>query len=297
MLLKKSLEHQSFGIRFKGAHQERVTGIHSLGWETQTSELYDWDGLSRKETGRIVFQYTLDGKGEIRVENQTYYLKPGDAFFVKIPSDHRYYLPSDSHEWEFIYLTLYGEEALRSFEEITNKVGPVIKLGLHDSPINLFFDLFKKVMNNELHDAFEASTYAYTFLMEVFRSIYNTNPAKSEWPEPVSKAVDFMQTYYTEPISLDDIVTASGKSKFHFTRLFHQTTNATPLQYVTKIRLNKAIELLKNQELTIEEVAIKVGYANGNYFSKVFRSYLGIAPGKFRNSKSVVPVDHLILDF
>ena len=47
-------------------------------------------------------------------------LETGDAFFVKIPSNHRYYLPSDSTEWEFIHITIFGEEAIRCYEDITD---------------------------------------------------------------------------------------------------------------------------------------------------------------------------------
>ncbi|WP_462409546.1 helix-turn-helix domain-containing protein [Neobacillus sp. Marseille-QA0830] len=63
------------------------------------------------------------------------------------------------------------------------------------------------------------------------------------------------------------------------------------------LRMNKVMELLKNQDFSVEQVAQRVRYANGNYFSKLFRSYLGISPGKYRNNKSFVLVDHLILDF
>lgn len=288
-------EYRSYGVRLKGSHQNRVSGIYALGWEKRTSTSYSWDGLARKELGNIVFQYTINGTGEIRIKNQIHRLHAGDAFFVKIPSDHCYYLPSDSKEWEFIHLTLFGDEALECFERITNEVGHIIKLDTHAPPINLFSSIFEKATSNELNDAYVSSSLSYSFLMELYRYILNVGKIQQEWPIPVSNAINFIHNNYDKQITLDHIVEASGRSKYYFTRLFQQSMNTTPLQYVTKVRINKAMELLREQEFTVEQVAQNVGYSNGNYFSKVFRSYLGTSPGKYRNNKTIVPVDYLIL--
>ncbi|PAD26032.1 hypothetical protein CHH62_09250 [Niallia circulans] len=51
---------------------------------------------------------------------------------------------------------------------------------------------------------------------------------------------------------------------------------------------------MKQQDLTTEEIALRVGYSNGNYFTKVFRSTIGVSPGKYRNSKNFVPFDEVI---
>jgi AraC-like DNA-binding protein len=290
-------DYRTYGFRFKGSQQQRIAGIHSLGWEKQTHTSYDWDGLTRSELGKVIFQYTLSGAGEITINNQTHRLQTGDAFFVKIPSNHRYYLPADSKQWEFVHLTLFGEEAIRSLVTITEEIGPIIKLDVHSSPIQLIFKILEKTRNNKINDSYEASSYSFSFLMELHRFVLNLRNHDNEWPEAVTNAVHFIQTNYAQAITLEDIVHASNLSKYHFIRVFHKTTHLTPLHYLTKVRINKSIELLKDEELTIEEIAIRVGYSNGNYFSKVFRSLLGLPPGKYRNSKSLVPVDHLILDY
>lgn len=97
-------------------------------------------------------------------------------------------------------------------------------------------------------------------------------------------------------IGLDDLVAASGLSKYHFTRLFQKTTNLTPIQYLTKIRIEHAIELLRMTNYSIDEIAQLVGYSNGNYFIKVFHKRIGMSPGQFRESKNMIPVDHIITD-
>lgn len=290
-----SIKHGTYGFRFKGLHQQRIAGIHSLGWERRINTDYDWDGLARGEIEVIVFQYTLKGAGEIRVKDRIYQLGVGDAFFVKIPSDHRYRLPEDSDEWEFVHITLFGEEAIRFYQKITDDLGHVLKFDFYASPITHIFELLKKISNNQINDAYETSALAYSFLMKLERFLLNIENDKKV-PEPITKALLFIDNQYANPISLDDIVDASGLSKYHFTRLFNQTVHSTPIQYLTKQRINKSIELLKDKKLTIEDIALQVGFANGNYFNKVFRSSMGLSPGKYRNNKLLISVDHLITD-
>jgi len=288
-----SLEHSTFGFRFKESHLQRIAGIYSLGREIRKDSSYDWDGLMRSENEIIIFQYTLKGIGEVRIKDHTHRLEAGDAFLVKVPGDHRYYVPSNSTEWEFIHITLFGEEALRLYEDIVSDVGHILTLDLHSAPISIIFKILEKVSSNKMNDAYEVSSFAYSFLMELNRYILDIQTSE-EWPEPISNAVTFINNNYHTHITLDDIVDASGLSKYHFTRVFNKTINLTPIQYLTNIRINKSIDLLKNKYLTIDEIAYNVGFSNGNYFAKVFRSYLEISPSEYRNTKSFITVDHLI---
>lgn len=76
-------------------------------------------------------------------------------------------------------------------------------------------------------------------------------------------------------------------SKFHFTREFEKEVGMTPGKYIIKIRLKKAIELLTfSKDMTIEEIAIETGFNCGNYFSKVFKKYIGISPSAYRMSNN-----------
>jgi AraC-like DNA-binding protein len=283
----------TYTFKFKDNIQDRIAGIYTLGWENRNSSSYFWDGLKRSELGKIIFQYTLKGEGEITIDNQTTRLKTGEAFFVNVPSNHQYYFPEDSEEWEFIHITLYGQEALRSFEEIIKSNGYILKLDKESTPIQIIFNLYHEVVNNGISDVYQASSNAYAFLMELKRTLQSKGKAgvSKKYPKSIEKAIEFIHDNYSRPLALDEIVEASGVSKYHFSRLFNDTMNITPLNYVVKIRMQKAIRLLKNEDLTIEEISQQVGYANGNYFSKAFRSVFGVSPGKYRNNRSFIPFD------
>ncbi|MBD8068754.1 AraC family transcriptional regulator [Bacillus sp. PS06] len=288
--------YHSYGFKLRGDQQERVAGIHSIGKEYRANEVYEWDGMKRSENGRVIFQYTLGGKGAIRIGEQTFSLKKGDAFLVQLPSDHCYYLPDDSSHWEFIYITLYGQEAIHYYHTLTERHGHLLTLPTDARPIKQIYHSLERIQTKGIHHSYEASGHAYTFLMECMQYFEHEQRKGSKLPLAVAKAIKYMETHYQEDLSLNDIVSVSGLSKYHFTRLFHKAVNDTPIKYLTKIRMNQALDLLKNRDLSIEEVASAVGYTNGNYFSKVFKSVLDVTPSEYRNSQSYMPIDQLFLD-
>ncbi|GIN56726.1 AraC family transcriptional regulator [Lederbergia ruris] len=289
-------KYESFGFRFHGCHQDEIVGIYSIGWENVYSPDYNWDGLTRREVGKYVFQYTLSGRGMIEIDGNSHPLTSGQAFLVELPSRHRYFFPRDSEHWEFIHITLYGKEIQTAFQFIHEKKGHVITFPPESATIQLLLTIYQKAVEKKITDAYQASALGYAFMMELYRFARNIGLSAQQWPEPINKAALFAQKHYDKPIGLNDLVEASGLSKYHFTRLFHKTTSMTPLNYLTKIRIDKAMELLRSSDQTIQEIARLVGYSNGNYFSKVFHKKIGMSPGQFRESKHTVPVDHIVVD-
>jgi AraC family transcriptional regulator len=72
------------------------------------------------------------------------------------------------------------------------------------------------------------------------------------------------------------------RRKFHLLRYFKKAFQVKPHQFVIQCRLEKAIGLLKNQSLSISEVAIKSGFADAAAFSKAFKQRYGVSPGVSR---------------
>lgn len=289
-------KHMTYGFRFKGEHQERVAGLHSIGKEARTEHTYKWDGLKRAENGRVVFQYTLNGEGAIRIGNRTESLKKGDAFLVKIPSDHCYYLPGHSKEWEFVFITTYGEEVLKQFSFITKKHGHLLKLPTHSRPIKHVLRLFDRIETTGINHGYEASGYAYSFIMELLQYVEYVQEQEDSLPVAIAKAVAFIEKNYQRDITLEDMVAVSGLSKYHFTRLFSKVMRITPIRYLTKIRIQHALDLLQQSDRSIEDISRAVGYTSSNYFSKVFKNLLGESPSVYRQSKDYMPVDRLFIE-
>jgi AraC-like DNA-binding protein len=298
-LLNKSDQTPSlgaFGYRFTEG-LNNVAQLWSIGKEVVDSSDYQWHGLRRKETGKYLLQYTLSGSGHIEINGSSMVLSPGKAFFVEIPSNHYYYFSKNDKKWEFLYIMLYGEAVKECYSLVQDAKGSILDLSPDSSVIRYLHKLYHLASNRKIVDPFQGSGLAYQFIMELYSSIKKKEYNPDHLPPQIEKAIKYIQERYSEPMNLEDIANYVGLSKYHFGRTFRKYSRMTPIQYLTKIRIEKAVELLRYTNLTTEEIASLTGYTSGNYFCKVFREIIGTSPQECRTGKSFAPVDHILIDY
>ncbi|MGM0883404.1 MAG: response regulator transcription factor [Bacillota bacterium] len=100
--------------------------------------------------------------------------------------------------------------------------------------------------------------------------------------EPVEIAKTYIGGHLAEELTLSVV---SGKvylNPSYFSNLFKIQTGENFLNYVTRIRMEKAQSLLTNRELKLNEIAVMVGYQNPKYFTKLFKEFSGITPSEYR---------------
>ncbi|MDF2939129.1 MAG: hypothetical protein K0Q90_4502 [Paenibacillaceae bacterium] len=86
---------------------------------------------------------------------------------------------------------------------------------------------------------------------------------------------------------LQDVAAALGTSLPSLTKRFKKTTGFTPIQYVTRLRMEKAKTLLLETGLTVDQISECCGYQNGFYLSRVFIRHFGIPPAQFRSRHNI----------
>ncbi len=97
----------------------------------------------------------------------------------------------------------------------------------------------------------------------------------------IKKALDYINQNYTENINLCEVAQYVHYSESYLSRKIKETIGMSFVQYLTKLRIEKAIELLQNPNTTVSEVAQRVGYTDYRYFSSVFQKYTGYSPKEF----------------
>ena len=101
----------------------------------------------------------------------------------------------------------------------------------------------------------------------------------------IEKAIMFInENYHEKELSIEKICSYLNVSSAYFSTIFKKDTQKTFVQYLTDLRMEKAIELLKTTEDKTYIIAEKVGYPDPNYFSYVFKKQYGIAPSKYRRN-------------
>ena len=93
---------------------------------------------------------------------------------------------------------------------------------------------------------------------------------------------EMIESNYCEKITLSQLAETIGFSVHHFCRTFKQLTGKTTTDYMNHIRLDKAVYYPKQSDCNITEIALKCGFENINYFSRVFKKYYSVSPTQYR---------------
>lgn len=133
---------------------------------------------------------------------------------------------------------------------------------------------------DEIHTSREKDS-AYNTLKKLLPSL----PEKKENDEKnlVQETIEFIQSHFTEPITLKQIADVVNVSPNYLSRLFHETMGESYIKYITSARMNYAAMLLKdNPNEKILNIADKVGYYNLKHFNYVFKNYYKVTPSEYQ---------------
>lgn len=100
----------------------------------------------------------------------------------------------------------------------------------------------------------------------------------------VRKVTAYMRERLGAPISLDDLAGVAGLSRFHFCTAFRQATGSTPHEWLVRLRIERARQLLADPALPVTDIALSVGYETPSSFAAAFRKLTGTTPTAYRRS-------------
>lgn len=252
----------------------------SAGYEIRQDEPYDWDGRRRGQTPFTVLQYTISGTGRLRYENRNHRVNAGDTLLVLVPHNHRYWLEK-GERWEYFWISMNGEEALRIHRLILAAAGPVLKL--QQATIDHLADCSLRLVRGARTPA-SASAIAYEAAMALYDDVFGSHAFAAD-RSAMQIVIDHIDANLDKPLPVEELAKVSGLSRAHFSRVFAESEGVPPAEFVLQQRMQRAAKLLtKAAFIPVKEVAIMSGFDDANYFSKVFRRIYGINPTEFRTT-------------
>lgn len=102
------------------------------------------------------------------------------------------------------------------------------------------------------------------------------------WAE--RRCIELMRARLSEDISLDELAAEAQLSPFHFARMFKQNLGVPPRVYLTRLRMEKASELLEQTDIPITEIAFEVGYSSNQVLARVFAKHRNMTPSGYRRA-------------
>ena len=148
--------------------------------------------------------------------------------------------------------------------------------------VNYAFDYRKDYLTqvNALTDSSRIRDWFLDNMTSIAGAIHNQAEEKDE--STVTRACKYIQENFRRELSLDDVSKEVNVSPYYFSKLFKEEVGENFIDYLTALRISNAKELLMRPVLSVREAGLQSGYADPNYFSRIFKKHTGMTPREWR---------------
>ncbi|MEO0768682.1 MAG: AraC family transcriptional regulator [Cyanobacteria bacterium J06649_4] len=231
------------------------------------------------------FALSFDHQGEYTYRGEKHQIPVGRLSIihsgeVHAPSD-RTSLDEPAH---FAMANIHPKWLRKVFAEITDRgsYDPFFATVLpEDATLNRLFMQLSQT-NFQESSQLEQDVALWNFLSYLIEQYALDVPTKSvaSARSAVMRACDYLRTHYCKDISLEDVSTIAGLSRFHFCRLFRKEMGISVSTYQMQLRVSQAKKLIINGT-ALSEVAIATGFYDQSHFGKHFKRYVGTTPARY----------------
>lgn len=253
----------------------------------------------------IEIVYVISGEGKHIVGGNQYEIACGDLFIINhdvphgfIPLEHG---KNEPVVYNCVFMPKFLDSSLFSSAQFQDIVSsflfrslfpdsrmPLPDLNLHGADFFEIGDLF-----NKMYVEYKAAqkgycdiirAYLIELIVKIFRYMETSGRKESTQKnkELVKKAMSYMKQNYNTDIRLEDVAMKSFLSKNYFSRLFKEITGINFSDYIQKIRIDEACNLLKTTDMKVADIAFQTGFNDIKFFYDVFKKIIGVTPGDYR---------------
>lgn len=227
--------------------------------------------------------YVASGTGYVEIDSKTYELGPGEAVLY-LPMQIQHYYSSTDDPWDIRWVHFYGSGLQNYF----------IERNLHKSQL---WSIRRPAAFEQAHEALlhEAETHRMLDLPHLSTLMYallavfveQAAPLTGSKPNTSGKRIlellPMMQQEASQPFILEEWAERLGVSTYYFCKLFRSVMEMTPMDFITRCRLQMAKQwLLERKDITIGRIAVDAGYPSVSYFNKRFIEHEGMTPSQYR---------------
>jgi len=145
-----------------------------------------------------------------------------------------------------------------------------------------FLRLYKAYNRRDEYSWYECTSMLYSILGKVLRYTDSGGYIQHRRYANIIRARDYLAENFNDPtLSIDAAAAVAGVSTRRFGELFRRLYHVTPGNYITRLRISSAEDMLRMHSYTVAEIAAAVGYTSPGYFCRVFTQENGIPPSRF----------------
>jgi AraC family transcriptional regulator of arabinose operon len=236
----------------------------------------------RKGSGQHVLIYCVQGEGWYQVQDQKYTVKPNQLFILPAHLSHKYGT-NNQNPWTIYWLHFTGSQASSFLQYLyrNDNYAPLTVVP-DEERFRLFEDIYAHLnMSFNLDNVIYANNCLYHFLVSFRDSVYK-HAITEEQGDVVQQSIEFMKGHLDQKFTLQQLAEQVGLSASHYSAIFRQKTQNSPVNFFMFLKIQWSCQLLENTNLRVKEIAHQIGFDDPYHFSRVFSQFIGLSPQQFR---------------
>lgn len=228
--------------------------------------------------------YSAKGKGILKYDNISIALS--DNWYFLLPADypHEYYPVDDC--WDVRWVVFDGFACSKIMQEL-GLVRPVaFKLENADCIKKIYNKMFVTQKSDKIYGCYTCSGLIYQYILE-FSNQSRAVSGRNDRSSLLMPVLNYIDDNFRKDFPMTKLAEIAGVTPQHLCRVFKETMNMRPNEYLLMCRLNEAKRLLKHSDILVSEICKDVGFSDAGYFSTIFRRQEGIPPAEYRKKNRV----------
>lgn len=280
------------GFRVTQGEHEFVTYPENTSiriWHSDTPDAYDQHFHSAVEV-------ILPQQGEVlvQIEEQAYRIQAGEVLIIPTGSLHTLHMGEGS-ERELLLFEMNSVFSLKEFGVLRQMMAKPIYLTAEHPCLAQVRALLLELGEVHRSGMQLRNIYNHALLLKVYAILgeeyLNTSASAAEknilhrhlsGEDAFNRALDYLNKNYMDDVTLDSLAAYAGFSRYTLSRMFRQHTGETFTRYLSKRRVDMAMELLSGTRMPVTQVALQCGFNSIATFNRVFREVKGCTPSQYR---------------
>lgn len=240
--------------------------------------------IDRETFPYLSIEFISRGRGSLWLAGREYPLAPGSVYTYGPGIPHKI-IADQSDPFSKYFVDFLGSDAQELMKVNQLELGVAQQVSL---PLALQRSL-DDLISHGVSGGNTASLLCNALMRYILLLVASTSSPATTSVSPAYatylRCRDMIETHYLQLQSLEELARLSFVNKAYLCRLFQRFDNQSPHQYITRLKMNKAAELLEEPEQLVKQVAVAVGYPDAFHFSRTFREIFGMSPKEFRQRR------------
>lgn len=242
--------------------------------------------------------YAETGVLDLRIQGKSYTLQEGEFCFINAEELHEIRSEGESlhhaivFRGDFLDFERYDSCEHQFIRPITNRLLAFPTLS-KDLPVETRGDIAACL--RELIQCYHAKPPCYALHIKIlifqvleqlyqaqaFTDVAHSSRQEESWTK-LKRVISYMQDNYAQPLTLQELAQQAYLSPPYFCHFFHKATGMSPIAFLNCYRIQRAAQMLAQQDTSIAQIAMEVGFDNQSYFIRKFREYKRVSPREYR---------------